>query len=239
MEPARAVFVSDAHLERPPDPNYRRMLAFLEGLQGLPDLVILGDFFAFWMGFNRVPERYRPVVAALAALARSGTRIHYVEGNHDLDVGRYFIPHLGARVHPERAELTLGGRRLLLAHGDTIDRRDRGYRLLRALLRAQPLKGLARTLSPEAVLKLADPYTVGRAERVQEAGHLPALLERYARARWADGYDGVVMGHCHHDAFVTDTRDGRAVFYANLGDWVTRFTYLTFDGQDFALRRFE
>lgn len=231
------MFLSDAHLERPDDPNYRRMLAFLEGLSGLPDLIILGDFFAFWMGFGRVPERYRPVVEALAALARSGTRIHYVEGNHDIDVGRYFATHLGATVHTERGEITLGGRRVLLVHGDTVDENDRGYRFLRAVLRAQPLKGLARILSPERVLAFADPYTLDKAGKAYRAGHLPALLERYARARWGEGYDGVVMGHCHHPAFVTDTRDGRPVFYANLGDWVTQFTYLAFDGKEFALKR--
>jgi len=232
------VFLSDAHLERPSDPNYQHMLAFLKGLDGLPDLVILGDFFAFWMGFGSVPARYAPVVEALASLSRSGTRIHYVEGNHDIDVGRYFAPHLGATVYPERGEITLGGRRVLLVHGDTVDRADRGYRFLRAVLRSLPLKGLSRLLAPERVLAFADPYTVGKAGRAYRAGHLPALLERYARARWEEGYDGVVMGHCHHPAFVTGERAGRPVFYANLGDWVTQFTYLAFDGTDFALRHY-
>jgi len=239
MEPVRAVFLSDAHLGFPEDPHYHRMLAFLEGLgeglgsdgrSGISDLFLLGDVFAYWMGFAKVPERYAPVVERLAALHERGVRLHWVEGNHDMDLARYFTRNLGVDVHAERLEITLCGRRLLLMHGDTVDPDDRGYRFLRAFLRSLPMKVLARVLTPESVLKVADRYTLHRAGRVYAASHLPALMERYARARWEEGYDGVIMGHCHSPAFVTDTVHGREVFYANLGDWITKFTYLTLDG---------
>jgi UDP-2,3-diacylglucosamine hydrolase len=231
MEPVRAVFLSDAHLGLPEDPHYQHTLAFLKGLEGVSDLFLLGDVFAYWMGFSRPPARYAPLIERLAALHEGGVRLHYVEGNHDMDVGRYFTKHLGADVHPERMEITLCGRRLLLMHGDTVDRNDRGYRFLRAFLRSLPMKALTRVLAPETVLKVADRYTLHKAGRVYAASHLPALMERYARDRWEEGYDGVVMGHCHAPAFVTDTRDGREVFYCNLGDWLTKFTYLALDGE--------
>lgn len=242
MQPVRAVFLSDAHLGAPEDGHYRRMLAFLESLRGwthLTDLFILGDFFAYWMGFSSVPARYRPVLEHLQALVDHGVRLHYVEGNHDMDVGRYFARHLRADVHPERTEVTISGRRLLLLHGDTVDRADRGYRALRAFLRCPPMKGLSRALSPETVLRVADRWTLHKTGRVYAASHLPDLMERYARERWREGYDGVVMGHCHKPAYVTDTWDGRPVFYANLGDWIQEFTYLTVGPEGVALRRFE
>jgi UDP-2,3-diacylglucosamine hydrolase len=229
MEPERAVFLSDAHLGAPEDPHYRHMLAFLEGLAGVSDLFLMGDIFAYWMGFSRVPARYAPVIDRLSALHGRGVRLHYVEGNHDMDVGPYFARRWGADVHPLRAEVTLFGRRLLLMHGDTVDPDDRGYRFLRAFLRSLPMKALARFVAPETVLKVADRYTLHKAGRVYAASHLPALMEKYARARWAEGYDGVVMGHCHTPTFVTDTLEGRPVFYCNLGDWLTKFTYLTLD----------
>jgi len=241
MEPAQAAFISDAHLADPEAPPYRRMVDFLHelgGLSGFADLFILGDFFEFWMGFDRVPAPYRPVVDALAALTGKGARLHYVEGNHDIDVGRYFARHLGAAVHPERAEVALGGRRLLLMHGDTVDTGDRGYRLLRRALRGFPLKPLARVLAPETVLRLAAPYTGHAPYAVSRNTALPGLLRDAARARWGDGYDGVVMGHCHVPELLEETRDGRPRFYANLGDWLTHFTYLAWDGEGFELRRY-
>jgi len=238
MAPVRAVFLSDAHLGLPADGHYRHMLAFLEGLTDVTDLFILGDFFAYWMGFAEVPERYRPVLERLHALREKGVRLHYVEGNHDMDVGRYFARALRADVHPERAEVTLGGRRLLLMHGDTVDREDRGYRFLRRFLRSLPMVALSRALAPEAVLSVADRYTLHKAGRVYAASHLPDVMERYARERWKEGFDGVVMGHCHKPAYVTDTVDGRPVFYANLGDWIQAFTYLAIGPEGVALRRF-
>jgi len=238
MEPVRAVFLSDAHLGLPTDDHYGRMLAFLAGLDGISDLFLLGDVFAYWMGFSRVPARYAPVVERLAALHERGVRLHYVEGNHDMDVAPYFAGQLGADVHPERMEITLCGRRLLLMHGDTVDRDDRGYRFLRAFLRSLPMKILTRVLKPETVLKVADRYTLHKAGKVYAASHLPALMERYARERWAEGYDGVVMGHCHREAFVTETLEGRGVFYCNLGDWLTKFTYLTLDADGPRFERF-
>lgn len=235
MERVRAIFLSDAHLAWPEDDNYARMLAFLGRLRDLPDLFILGDFFAFWMGFARVPARYRPAVEALRTLVEGGTRLHYVEGNHDIDVGRYFARRLGARVHPERAEVELAGKRLLLVHGDTVDRADRGYRFLRAFLRSVPMKGLSRAVPPEGVLAIARRFAEHKDYGVTRNTRLPPLLEGFARERWAEGYDGVLMGHCHVPAFVEKDVAGRSCFYANLGDWVEHYTYVVFDGDRFAL----
>jgi UDP-2,3-diacylglucosamine hydrolase len=241
MEPAQAAFVSDAHLADPEGPPYRRMLAFLHALGEQPDfsdLFVLGDFFEFWMGFKRTPAPYRAVVEALAALVQGGARLHYVEGNHDIDVAPYFARHLGAEVHPERAEAVLGDRRLLLMHGDTVDRSDRGYRFLRRALRSFPLKPLARALAPETVLRLSGPFTGHAPYAVSANTALPGLLREAARAAWGEGYDGVVMGHCHVPELLEEPLDGRPRFYANLGDWLTHFTYLAWDGKGFELRRF-
>ena len=235
----QAIFVSDAHLAFPEDDNYRKMLEFMDGLSGLPDLFIVGDFFAFWMGFKRVPQRFVPIMERLSRLVAGGTRLHYVEGNHDIDVGRYFGKHLGARVYPEKAEITLGGKRLLIAHGDMVDGADTGYRRLRWLLRCACMKGLSHGLSPAAVLKVADRFTIGKTYAVDRATHLPGLMRAFARERWGEGYDGVLMGHCHQPEFTCDTVAGRDCFYANLGDWIQHFTYVVLDDDGFSSRQFK
>ncbi|MDH4228480.1 MAG: UDP-2,3-diacylglucosamine diphosphatase [Nitrospirota bacterium] len=243
MLPAQAIFISDAHLSQPGDANYQRMLAFLGGLAdlpgGLPELFILGDFFAFWMGFASVPERYRPVVESLQQLSATGTRLHFVEGNHDLDLGRFFAHRLGATVHPDQAVVTLGGRRLLLAHGDLVDPSDRGYRFLRAALRSLPMKMLSRTVPPEGVLSIARRFAENKRYTASYAAHLPPLFSEYARGQWMEGFDGVVLGHCHHPVFEQEeaVEGRRPRFYVNLGDWIRHFTYLRFDGADFHLER--
>ena len=236
----RAVFVSDVHLTTPDRKNYRRMLALLDTLSGVPDLFILGDFFDFWFGFDRVvPAHYVPVLSALERTARAGTRIHFVEGNHDFEMGDYFTRTLGAVVHPEWGEATLDGRRLFLGHGDTIDRNDTGYLRLRRVLRSAPVRWLGHNLPPKAILWVADRLDQATASGSGYASHLPDLFRDFARARWAEGYDGVLLGHCHVPEYTEEAVDGRTCFYANLGDWVANYTYLTWDGEGFTLRRFD
>ena len=61
----RALFLADAHLRKPSDPNYRMLLTFLEEQCGKTDiLVLLGDIFEFWIGKATVIEDYIPVINA-------------------------------------------------------------------------------------------------------------------------------------------------------------------------------
>ncbi|MBI5137846.1 MAG: UDP-2,3-diacylglucosamine diphosphatase [Nitrospirae bacterium] len=234
----RAVFLSDAHLRRPEDANYRRMLAFLAQLPGLPDLFILGDFFDFWFGFKAVvPGHYVPLLSALGRLAEGGTRIHFVEGNHDFAVGEYFSRTLGAVVHPDEAEVNLDGHRLYLAHGDLVDQGDRGYQRLRRALRSVPVTWLAHRVPPRSLLAFADRLHRVAGGEVGGGRGLPARFVAFARDKWRAGYDGVLMGHCHVPDLLREQVGGRPCFYANSGDWLGHFTYVAYDGSGFSLRR--
>ncbi|MDH5527255.1 MAG: UDP-2,3-diacylglucosamine diphosphatase [Nitrospirota bacterium] len=237
MHTPHAVFLSDAHLAFPEDANYRRVAQFLDRLSGLPDLFILGDFFAFWMGFSSVPARYQPIVERLQRLTRGGTRLHYLEGNHDIDMAPYFARRLGAAVYPEQAEVTVGSRRLYLAHGDLVDETDGGYRFLRGALRSLPLRVASRTVHPETVLRIARPFAEDKHYTEDYASHLPPRFAEFSRARWAEGFDGVVLGHCHHPEMLEETVGGRPCFYANLGDWIRHFTWLGCENGHFTLHR--
>lgn len=239
MDRLQAVFISDAHLEAPDDPNYQKMLAFLAELahpRPPEELFILGDFFAYWMGFSSVPAIYRPVVEKLHELVDGGARLTYVEGNHDIDMGRYFEKKLGARIIADWGEARVAGKRLYLAHGDRVDKQDRNYRMFRAFIRSWPMRGLSHALTPERILRIARPYAFDGGGGVYYAGHLPELMEAFAREKWRDGYDGVVLGHCHHPALIEN--GGGTRFYANLGDWVGQFTYLAADAGGFRLHRY-
>ena len=239
-EQVRAVFLSDVHLKEPEDANYRGMLALLDGLDGLPDLYILGDFFDFWFGFSRVvPGRYVPVLAALKRLADGGTRIHFVEGNHDFHMGTYFTRTLGAVVHPDCAEVDLDGKRLYLAHGDLVDEADRGYLRMRRVLRSAPVTWLADAMPPRWLLSFADRLHQVAGGEMNGPRHLAGRFREFAREQWRVGYDGVVLGHCHVPELLEESHEGRPCFYGNAGDWLKNYTFLAYDGEGFSLRRAE
>ena len=81
----RAVFLADAHLRNPGDANYQALLQFLGEQEGHTDLLgLLGDICEFLVGYpDSVFPAYRPLFDALRRLQQGGTRLVYVEGNHD------------------------------------------------------------------------------------------------------------------------------------------------------------
>lgn len=229
----KAIFLSDAHLKGLDDPNQRLLCSFLEGLDGVDTLVILGDLFDFWTGFNDVVYyQYLPVLARLMRLKEKGVRIRYLEGNHELFMGPFFKEVLRAEVYPGPTEMELDGKRLFLAHGDTVNKRDYGYRFLRWFLRRGAIRFIMRNL-PSLVWRVARVMSKGSRLYLGKGFDLDTILHEYAREK--KGYDVVILGHSHRPRF---ERIGETL-YVNLGDWINHHTYLVYEGGGFRLERYE
>jgi UDP-2,3-diacylglucosamine hydrolase len=225
----RKVFIADAHLKSERDENYRTLLRFLATLEGNTDtLFILGDLFEFWIGYRRIPfSNYSPLLEQLRKLSASGVRIVYFEGNHDFHMGPYFSETLQAEVHPGPAIVSLDGKRVYLCHGDEINSRDYGYRLLRALLHSSISK-LLIPLVPAAVTS----FIAERMSRQSSKKHgrrrlswdYAAILREFAAARFSEGCEVVIAGHFHLP-FLERSADGGERVLLSLGDWISQFSY--------------
>jgi UDP-2,3-diacylglucosamine hydrolase len=194
-----AALISDVHLVGLNDPTQDALVALLDGLH-TPELVILGDLFHFWWGFPGVIDvDLIPTVAALHRLARRGVRLRYVPGNHDFAVGETLTSMLGLEV-ASRLDLTWGGRRYVLVHGDEADT-TRGYALTRFTLRGPLFAALMWALGPArgrrcwAYGSPGDPAPSPLTNRSLGSSRRSALgLRAELRAGRADV---VVMGHSH------------------------------------------
>jgi len=235
----RDVFIADAHLLDPATENYRRLLAFLESLQGnTRTLYLLGDLFEFWVGYRHVVfSPYVPLLEALRRLREGGTAIVCVEGNHDFHMGPYFEEVLGCRVLPDGGTVEIDGRRVHIGHGDLVNPGDRGYRTLRALLRSTPLRWLLQVVPADWAWGIAR-----WASRQSRKGHAAnrrrwapeALLTAHARRRFAEGCEVVVTGHFHQPLL---RAEGEGLLVA-LGDWIDQFSYAVCEDGRFELRTF-
>ncbi|MBL0224246.1 MAG: UDP-2,3-diacylglucosamine diphosphatase [Geobacteraceae bacterium] len=224
----RTIFLADAHLVAPADRNYLLLLQFLRELEGNTEtLFIMGDLFDFWLGFPSNPLcQYDDVLAALHTLVQSGCRLVYLEGNHDFHLGATFRERLGAEIHTGPTVITLQGRRLFLCHGDQINHRDLGYRLLRSILHNRLAAALV-TIIPTAVAL----YVRSRLQRASRAGYQAKrkrwdyreIIRSFSRTVRAQGCDGLVTGHFHL-AFC-EQLDGTPFTILSLGDWMEQFTY--------------
>ena len=237
-----AIFLSDVHLRDNDSVKTRLVLRFLQEVASRFDRIyILGDLFDVWPGSTPYLEKsFRPITDVLKSLATEGRQVHYVEGNHDFRLGRFFSESLGIQVHPDGLTETFNGRRTFLAHGDLGNPKEWGYRLLRKLLRSEWLHFGLKAVPGEWVYRLgnrtsrmshgyqmANPHRKAIEERVRQ------IYRRSAEDLFARGYDVVIMGHTHVPDDFSSTVEGRQCRYINTGDWVRNFTYLEFDGSDF------
>lgn len=221
-----AIFIADAHLKNPADPNYRLMLRFLRELPpGTDRLFILGDFFEFWLGDSPDPfPHYRPVLDALKALSDRGVELFYFEGNHDFHLERYFATVFKARVFPDSAEMDMDGRRLFLCHGDLINGDDHAYRLLRLVFRNPLTRLLARVIPPSIpawiAIKLGN-HSKGKHTTAGAKWDYLQLARDFAATRFRAGYDVVVTAHFHRPLH----EESGATTLLALGDWISQFSY--------------
>ena len=114
----RAVFVSDVHLGS----THCHAAEFADFLTRLKcrQLYLVGDIVdLWWMSRRRArwDAAHQRVVEALHALARNGTELIYVPGNHDRAARRFCGLMLPAmQVRRRVIHTTADGRRLLVVH---------------------------------------------------------------------------------------------------------------------------
>ncbi|MBN2283261.1 MAG: UDP-2,3-diacylglucosamine diphosphatase [Deltaproteobacteria bacterium] len=237
----KAIFLSDAHLKERTQPGYGRLLDFLRSMNGAVDhLFVAGDFFDFWFCHeNAIYEDFKPVLDALFELGSSGVRISYCEGNHDFFLKDFFEPR-GVTVFSESADIRLDGSRIYLAHGDTVDRTNRRYLFLRRILRSRSLYALQRILPPALIWKVALFSSNISRDHLGALDHgLVEKMKSFAGEKFAEGYDAVILGHCHEALLERRFLNGTERTLALLGDWISQFTYLQYEAGTFTLMKYD
>lgn len=224
----RTVWISDLHLGTP-GCQARALLDFLRELD-CDTLYLVGDIIDGWQ-LRRSwywPQLHNDVVQKLLRLARKGTRVVFVPGNHD-EFARKYVAHNfgGVEVVDDCIHPLADGRRLWVTHGDLFDgvvqcarwlayvgdvayeftlKVNRRFNQVRARL-GLPYWSLSR-------------YLKGKVKRaVSYVSDFEQAVAREARRR---GVDGVVCGHIHH----AEIRRIDDVLYCNDGDWVESLTAL-------------
>jgi UDP-2,3-diacylglucosamine pyrophosphatase LpxH len=227
----RSVFISDVHLGfRGCRAEY--LLHFLDSVEAR-QIFVIGDLIDFWALRRQVywPSAHQEVLRKLLTLARTGTRVVYIPGNHDelcRDLcGSQYGP---VEVHREYVHETADGRRMLLLHGDEFDEAVKfGAWLKRvgefaydAIIRLNHVVHRVRRRLGYGYWSLADWIK----RQVPDAVD---YIDRFERAAAAEarrrGLDGVICGHIHRPT----VRELDGVLYCNDGDWVESCTSLVED----------
>jgi len=225
------IYVADSHLTAD-DPETDSFVAFLEktGIAA-GTLYILGDLFNVWFAEPkfRMPHQER-VLRALDRLAASGVTLKFVEGNRDFSVRRNHLGAPFAQVTETHLVEAYGGRRILAAHGDEVNRDDRQYRLWKRFSKSFAVYGLFRRLPARWGISLGE--SLERRLSGTNIRHKSSFPMRQCRA-WAEemfrsACDTIVLGHFHEERMLP--LEGGTVYV--LPTWRGTHRYLLFDGAE-------
>jgi len=227
---SRIFFISDAHLgvqgKKEEEGREQLLIDFFQFVEKNGEgLFIVGDLFDFWFEYRYVvPRRYFRIMFALRTLVDRELKVEYITGNHDFGMDNFFKTVLGIPIHQEPLDITIDGKRLYVAHGDGLAKKDIGYRMLKKVLRNPLSIKLYRLLHPDVGFNLALFFS-NLSRNHREIKNRDAEYQQYARARFAQGFDAVILAHTHQPQEFNEENHT----YINTGDWITHFTYGKFE----------
>jgi len=169
------------------------------------------------VGLGRWGEKHLRVLTQLGALARGGTPVTYLGGNHDFWIGDYLRRELGVAFTDQPMSLTRQGRRIFLAHGDGLGPGDHGYKMLKQVLRNPVARFFFRWIHPDVGI----PVATAASHTSRHHAPRPKRTEAELRASLADprfeeGHDAVLLAHLHRP--IHHRENGRD--FIVLGDWI-------------------
>lgn len=243
----KVYFSSDNHLGAPTHnasrPREQKFLAWLNEIEkDAAAIFLMGDLFDFWFEYKTVvPKGFVRTLGKLAELADSGIPIYYFVGNHDLWMNGYFEDELSIPVFHAPQEVLINNRLFFIGHGDGLGPHDKGYKRMKKVFTNPFFQWLFRWLHPDLGVRLAQYLSVKNKlisgdEDAQFLGEDKEWLVAYCKRKLeAKHRDYFVFGHRHLPLNIALNQSST---YINLGDWITYYTYLEFDGTSAELKEF-
>jgi UDP-2,3-diacylglucosamine hydrolase len=228
--------ISDSHLGVASLDTERSLVRFLRDLEGRAgSLLINGDLFDFWFEWKSViPRNSFRALAALSHLRDSRLPILWIAGNHDCWGGDVLRDDIGVDYHVGAWKGSLAGWKAIVEHGDGLrEKEDRGYRMVRPIMRNRAAIRAFRALHPDWASWLANGSS--GASRVHRARDEGRGLRSIAIAELESNPDCELLIYGHSHVAALEQAPGGGVF-ANAGSWLDAPTFLKVTEERIELR---
>jgi len=237
-------FVSDLHLGALALKNNKeREMLFVDWLQTIRKdasmLFLMGDYFDFWFEYKKVvPKGFVRSIGELASICDSGIPVHFFTGNHDIWAFDYLSEEVGMVVHTDTAVMELLGKKFFLSHGDDLGKKDFGYQLIKNFFHNPLAQWAFAKIHPDLSFRLAHYWSKKSRLSYKNYAYVAKSIELEEQFIFAkselekEHFDYFVFGHRH---IILDTplaADSRLII---LGDWIRKFSYGVYDGNEFRI----
>jgi len=224
----RSIFISDVHLGFS-GCNAEYLLSFLNSTR-CDYLFLIGDIIDLWQIRKKSnwPQMHNDVIRTIRGMARRGTRIIYVPGNHEGQLREFESIVLGnLEIRNEYVHITKDGKRFLVMHGDQFDGVVRHKNYLAHLVSSFYNLILQASLAVNKILrKLGFSYwalaEVLRKKVNGGAKYIDNIEAELSYAAMDYAVDGIICGQIHR-AGISRIKD---IICCDCGDWVENCTAL-------------
>lgn len=242
-------FASDFHLGAPNSQvsktREQKIIRWLDSIQDQASAIFLvGDIFDFWFEYGKViPKGFIPFISKISQLRDMNIPVYFFTGNHDLWMKDYFTEELGIPVYHDPIQIKVGYKTLMVGHGDGLGPGDNSYKFLKKVFVHPLSKWLFRWLHPDIGIAIAHAWSGhSRISNIEKDEN-----RFLGDDEWLWAYCKEVEAESHHDYYIFGHRHlplelkvGTNATYFNLGEWVSQYTFLEFDGNSKpALKTFE
>ncbi len=249
LKPGKKVyFASDNHLGAPTRleslPREKKFVAWLDSIKhDAQAIFLMGDLFDFWFEYKTVvPKGFTRILGKLAELTDSGIQIAYFVGNHDLWMNGYFEEELNIPVYHKPQQFSINETSFFIGHGDGLGPDDKGFKRMKKVFTNPVAQWFFKWLHPDWGVRLGQHLSVNNKIISGEAdakfmGEDKEWLVQYAKRKLeTKHYDHFIFGHRH---LPMEIKLNEKSTYTNLGDWISYFTYVVFDGERLSLEEFK
>lgn len=237
MDSMKISAISDVHVKSPGDPADVLLNKFLDHpeVRTSQHVLLLGDIFDLMAGqHDEYLRDYGHIFRKMDALVKSGVRVHFFEGNHDVNLQKLFHKfwpnrEVTSRVEPEIQEWE--GKTYYFSHGDEHEIHNPSYQRYKKFINSRPLQFVADYIMPYAVLK----FVGERASVRSRKKGARSFDEESVKEKFRHGvstvtggkYDFVLGGHSH----VKDEyrMEGSQSLYLNNGYAMRSRTFIVID----------
>jgi UDP-2,3-diacylglucosamine hydrolase len=234
-------FASDMHLGSGSAEESRQreqwVVAWLDSVAPTAKAIFLvGDVFDFWYEYKRVvPQGFTRLLGKFSELTDRGVEIHLFVGNHDMWQRGYLERECGVKVHYQREEMELYGKRVSICHGDDIYARylGGGARFINATFRSRVARWLfSHLIHPDFALRFGQGWS-GDSRKSKEIampflGKEDPLVKEAEKINGSKRVDYFIFGHNHCAERYGLEAGGEAIF---LGHWFEGPIYASLDEQ--------
>ncbi len=237
-ETGKIYFASDFHLGlpagSPPVEREKKVVSWLNTIAPeAKEIYLIGDIFDFWWEYKLVvPRGFTRFLGTVAAITDSGIPVHFFTGNHDMWVGDYLSHECGVTIHTTPITTLFNGKKFHLAHGEGLETRDTGYKILLSIFRNKPLRVMYSALHPSIGVGIGHRWSLnsrlGMGMTKEFLGEEKEELIRYAKSVLEnDNIDYFIFGH-RHLAMIYKLKEGAGIVF--LGDWIKNGSFAEWDG---------